>query len=115
MQRMRSNWPTNDADLVRTRSAEYLEEYRRVGAKRFEEAVTGSLRYHATGFHPSLGEFLKYVPDAVDKSLDEKLAEWKQQYEAVKDDPEYQRELGTAESEAKTIRHRSWPVGEKIA
>lgn len=90
-----------DLLMVRTREAEYLEEYRRVGAKRFEEAVTGSLRYHATGFHPSLGEFLKYVPDAVDKSLDEKLLEWKKQYEAVKDDPEYQRELALLKAKFK--------------
>jgi hypothetical protein len=88
--------------MVRTREAEYLEEYRRVGAKRFEEAVTGSLRYHATGFHPSLGEFLKYVPpEEKSSNLDEKLAQWKQEYEQAKDDPEYQRELGLLKAKLK--------------
>jgi hypothetical protein len=103
MQRMRSNWPTNDAELVRTRSAEYLEEYRRVGAKRFEDAVTAALRFHATGFHPTLGEFLKFVPEVEDKSLDAKMAEWKAQYEQDKNDPEWQRQYQLLKDKLKQI------------
>ncbi len=95
MDRMAANWQNSMSDLalVRTREAEYLEEYRRVGAKRFEEAVGRCLRHHATGFHPTLGEFLAYVPEPEDKTLDQKMAQWKAEYEKSQEDPEYQREL----------------------
>jgi hypothetical protein len=103
MQRMLSNWPTNNPELARTRSAEYLEEYRRVGALRFEHGVTRALRGHATGFHPTLGEFLNYVPEAEDQTLDQKIERWKADYEAAQSDPEYQRELALLKAKLKQL------------
>jgi hypothetical protein len=83
-----------DLQLASLREEEYQKLYEQVGPNRFEKAVDGSLRWHATGFFPSMGEFLRFVPEPPpDDSLDKKIAKWKAEYEAVKDDPDYQAEL----------------------
>jgi hypothetical protein len=91
---------------MRVLENEYLEEYRRVGARRFEAGVTAAIRNHTTGFYPSMGEFLKFVPEAEDKSLDVKLAEWKAQYESEKDTPEFQAELAALKDKLKQLQGR---------
>jgi hypothetical protein len=83
-----------DLQLASLREEEYQKLYEQVGPQRFEKAVDSSLRWHATGFFPSMGEFLRFVPDPpADSSLNDKIAKWKAEYEAVKDDPDYQAEL----------------------
>jgi hypothetical protein len=83
-----------DLQLASLREEEYRKLYDQVGEQRFEKAVDGSMRWHATGFFPSMGEFLRFVPDPPpDDSLDRKIAKWKAEYEAAKDDPDYQAEL----------------------
>lgn len=62
MDRMAANWPNSDPQVVVMREREYRREYERVGNTRFEAGVTAALRGHSTGFHPTLAEFLEFVP-----------------------------------------------------
>lgn len=58
-----------DQGLARARQQEYQKLFDEVGAIRFEMAVTNCIRQHSTGFFPSMGEFMNYVPTSERKEL----------------------------------------------
>lgn len=65
--RMFSNWSSsvNDPGVARTKKAELLRIFERVGAKRFAAGVEAALRNHYNGFFPTVAEFEAFIPSYV--------------------------------------------------
>lgn len=65
MKRLFSNWTVADREMRVAKAQEFREAFDRYGAERFTTAVRDTIWNHATGFFPTLGEFLRYIPDPV--------------------------------------------------